>query len=168
MKKAIFVFLVLTVVSGICFAADPVEGFWLSVDEKTGKVTAGWHVYQEGDKLFGKILSLADHPKTALADKCKDSYKGFPVAGKVNQMTVVGTPWLFGLTMSKTGEWKGGNIVDPDSGNMYGASVTFHAADGKKYQSDTLEMRGILAGPLGRSQFWQRTDQKTADSLGPK
>ena len=161
-------------VAGFCFATDPTdppdpaEGYWLSVDEKTGKITAGWHVYQQGDKLYGKILSLSDEPKTALADKCKESYAGFPVAGKVNQMTLAGTPWIYGLSMDKPGEWSGGNVVNPEDGKLYKCKVIFHNADGKKYKTDMLEMRGEIGMGIGRSQFWQRTDEKTASSLGPK
>ena len=168
LKKIIpFLFILLTA-AGVCFAADPAEGYWLSIDEKTGKVTAGWHIYQESGKLFGKILSLADHPKTALADSCKDSYAGFPVAGKVSQMTVVGSPWIFGLSMVKTGEWGGGNVIDPDDGKMYKCKIIYRAADGKKFKTEVLEMRGEIGLGIGRSQFWQKTDQQTASSLGPK
>ena len=54
MKKNIVLILTLFVITGICFAADPVEGFWISFDEKTGKATAGWQIYVEGGKLYGK------------------------------------------------------------------------------------------------------------------
>ena len=148
--------------------ADPAEGFWLSVDEKSGKITAGWHIYEESGKLFGKILSMADLPKTTLAEKCKESYAGFPVAGKVNQMTVVGTPWIFGLVMNKPGEWINGNVVNPEDGGIYKCKITLHPADGKKFRADTLEMRGELGFGIGRSQFWKKTDQTTAESLGPR
>jgi uncharacterized protein (DUF2147 family) len=161
-------FLALFIIDGICLAADPVEGYWLSVDEKTGKVTAGWHIYQESGKLFGKIVSMADYPSDMLAIPCKDSYAGFPVAGKVNQMTVVGTPWIFGLSSSKPGEWSGGSIVNAEDGKMYKCKITYRAADGKKYMTDVLEMRGEIGLGIGRSQFWQKSDQQTASSLRPR
>ena len=168
MKQCIFVFLMISFIAGFCFAADPVEGYWLSIDEKTGKVTAGWQVYTQGNKLFGTILSMADEPKTVLADKCKDSYPGFPVAGKVNQMKVAGTPWIYGLSMDKTGEWSGGSIVNPEDGKIYKCKIIYRTADGKKYKTDMLEMRGEIGLGIGRSQFWQRSDQQSASSLGPK
>ena len=40
----------LAVTTGLCFA-DPVEGFWISVDE-TNKATAGLEIYQRGGKLY--------------------------------------------------------------------------------------------------------------------
>jgi len=168
MKKIFTLVFTLSVVAGFCFAAaDPVEGYWLSIDEKTGKTTAGWYVYQEGGKLYGKILSTND-PKDTVATKCKESYPGFPVAGNVNQMTIAGTPWIFGLSMDKPGEWSGGSIIDPQDGKIYKCKIIYRNADGKKYKTDVLEMRGEIGLGLGRSQFWQKADQKTASSLGPK
>lgn len=168
MRKIALILLVFIVGAGICSAADPAEGYWLSVDEKTAKVTAGWIIYQEAGKLSGKILSTADEKPGVKADKCKDSYPGFPVAGKISQMQVVGTPWIFGLTQDKNGDWAGGNVVNPEDGKMYKCKIIFHSADGKKYKTDTLEMRGEIGLGIGRSQFWQKTDRDTASNLWPK
>ena len=164
MKKFVIFLLVSVFTAGVFLAADPVEGFWISVDEKTQKPTAGWEIYTTGGKLFGKVLSVADHPQDVKADKCNDSYRGFPVSGKVSEMTVVGTPWIFGLTMDRAGVWSGGNVIDPDEGRMYGCRITFRAMDGNKYKTDTLEMRGTI-GPFGRSQFWQKATREQASAL---
>jgi uncharacterized protein (DUF2147 family) len=167
LKKTMALFLALFVVTVICLAADPVEGYWLSIDEKTGKVTAGWQIYQEGGKLFGKIVSMADYPGDVLATPCKDSYAGFPLAGRVSQMPVMGTPWIFGLSAGKPGEWSGGSIINPEDGKMYKCKIIYRNADGRKYITDVLEMRGEIGLGIGRSQFWQKSDQQTASSLRP-
>jgi uncharacterized protein (DUF2147 family) len=159
------VFLLLLFVAGFCSAADPVEGYWLSIDEKTNKVTAGWHIYQEGGRLYGKILSMTDYSNTLKAVPCKESYPGFPIAGKVNEMLVVGAPWIFGLSCDKPGEWSGGNIINAEDGKMYKCKIKYHGADGKKYKTDVLEMRGEIGLGIGRSQYWQKSDQQTASSL---
>jgi uncharacterized protein (DUF2147 family) len=167
MKKIIAILICLTV-TAVCFAQnDPVEGYWISVDEKTNKVTAGWQIYQENGKLFGKILSLADHPIGQLADSCKESYKNFPIAGKVNAMPVAGTPWIYGLTRRNPGDWGGGTIINPEDGKMYNCRVIYHPADGKKYTVDTLETRGEIGLGIGRSQYWRKSDQQSASSLWP-
>ena len=119
MKKIIILFLIIFVVTGICFAADPVEGFWISFDEKTGEATAGWHIYVEGDKLYGKMLSFTNKSKGLIAINCKDTYPDFPIVGKVSEMPYLETPWIYGLTSTKTGEWSGGNIIDPKDGKHY-------------------------------------------------
>ena len=40
MKKIFGLFLVAFMAMGMCFA-DPVEGYWISYDEKAGEATAG-------------------------------------------------------------------------------------------------------------------------------
>jgi uncharacterized protein (DUF2147 family) len=151
--------------------ADSVEGFWLSIDEETEKITAGWHIYQEKGVLFGKILSIATEPRGVIADKCNESYRGFPVSGKVNQMPVAGTPWIFGLTRRAAGDWRGGNVINPAAGQMYNCRITFRPAGTRagrrNFEVDYLEMRGEIGLGIGRSQFWRRTDQATASNLWP-
>ena len=166
MKKFVFFAAVFVFVSGLCFGADPAEGFWISVDEKSGKATAGWEIYTVGNKLYGKILSVADHPQDVKATNCPDSIKGFNQPGKVNQMPVVGTPWIFDLTVDKQpGSWSGGSIIDPDAGKLYKCKITFHPTDGKKYLVDTLEMRGEIGLGIGRSQYWRKSTREEASAL---
>jgi uncharacterized protein (DUF2147 family) len=167
MKKIIVVVCLFVLSGGFCFAADPVEGYWLSVDDKTGKVSAGWEIYQEGGKLYGKVLSIAEYAPDVRAERCKESYRGFPVPGKVNQMLVVGTPWIFGLSQEREGRWANGNIIDPTDGNMYKCRIIYHPADGNRYTTDTLEMRGEIGLGIGRSQFWRKTTRETAMAQVP-
>jgi len=165
MKKIAFIVLIFVFISGFCFGADPVEGFWISTDEKTGKITAGWEIYISSGKLFGKVLSVTGHPQDVKASNCKDSYSGFPLPGKVSEMTVVGTPWVFGLSMNSPGNWSGGNVIDPDKGSMYKCKITFRPQDGNKYKTDTLEMRGEIGLGIGRSQYWKRSTREEAAGL---
>jgi uncharacterized protein (DUF2147 family) len=162
-KKLVILLLALLIAAGTTAATDPVEGFWLSYDEKTGKATAGWQIYQSNNKLYGKILSKADKTNTK-AVKCKSSYPGFPVAGNVSEMPIIGTPWIFGLTKEKDGYWRGGSIIDPGEGKIYKCKITYHAAGGK-YKKDTLEMRGEIGLGIGRSQLWLKATEAGAKSL---
>ena len=165
MKKAI-IFTALVILTGeICFAADPVEGYWISVDDKTGKITAGWRIYEREGKLYGTILSVAGYPQDVKAEKCKDSYPGFPLPGKVSLMPVMGTPWIFGLGMDKPGQWSGGNIIDPENGSMYKCKINYRNADGKRFKENMLEMRGEIGLGIGRSQFWRKSTPEEAGSL---
>jgi uncharacterized protein (DUF2147 family) len=165
MKKLIVIFIVLLSGLGFRLAADPVEGCWFSLDEKTGKPSAGWEIYAENGRLYGKMLSMNGYPPDLKAVKCKDSYPGFPLSGKVNQLFVLGTPWIYGLSMEKTGQWSGGNIVDPETGNLYKCKITYHAADGKKYKTDVLEMRGEIGLGIGRSMLWPKASREEAAGL---
>jgi uncharacterized protein (DUF2147 family) len=165
MKKFTGLLVLALALAGYCFALDPAEGFWISVDEKTGKTTAGWEIFVQNGKLFGRICSVAGHPQDVKATNCNASYKGFPASGKVNEMTVVGTTWIFDLAMREAGKWRGGSVIDPDSGKMYKAEVTFHPADGKRYKTDTLEMRGEIGLGIGRSQYWRRSTRDEASGV---
>ncbi len=164
MKKAalsVFLGLFATLVA---FAADPVVGLWKSVDEE-GKTTAAWRIYEKGGLLFGEIVTVPNEREDKLADKCKPSYKDFPVSGDVSKMKVIGTPFIFNLKMKSAGQWADGNIIDPNDGKLYKCKITFHPADGKKYSVDTLEMRGEIGLGIGRSQNWVATNEAEIDAL---
>jgi uncharacterized protein (DUF2147 family) len=165
MRKLFFVLCFTILVVNFGFALDLVEGFWFSVDEKTGVKTAGWEIYADKGVLYGKMLSLFNYPQDALAEPCKDSYKDFPIAGKVNLLPVVGTPWIFGLRMDSPGRWSGGSIINAEDGKMYRCKIAYHEADGKKYKTDVLEMRGEIGMGIGRSQYWQKCTREQAGSL---
>jgi len=171
MKKIIALIIVLFIVTSAFAQTEPVVGFWLSVDENTNKVTAAWRIIVlTSGELRGSIVSTPDEPRGTLLYNCRDRYNGFPIQGSVKQMRLDGTPLIFGLTKRDTGDWRGGNIIDPESGTMYGCRIIFHAAGSKSgnrtFQQDTLEMRGNF-GPIARSQFWRRTTEQHAGSLWP-
>lgn len=158
MKKFFALFFALFLPAGFLFA-DPVEGYWLSFDEKTQKLTAAWNIYEDNGTLYGKILYVPDQSDDTLATSCRPTYKNFPVEGDIRKMTVVGAPFIYGLKKSAEGEWDKGSIVDPGDGKIYGCSISFHKANGKKFSEDTLEMRGSI-GVFGRSQYWKRPTQE--------
>jgi uncharacterized protein (DUF2147 family) len=160
LATAIFVFLC----AGAAFAADPVEGFWLSVNDKTGEVQSGWEVYQSNGALVGKMISAVGWTETDKAARCRESYPGFPIAGKVNLLPVLGTPWIFGLRMEIPGRWTNGSVINPADGKVYGCSLIHHTADGKRFPQETLEMRGQLLVFSG-SQYWRRATREEADAV---
>lgn len=136
MKKLICAALLLFTAAAV-FAADPVEGYWVSINEE-GELTAGWHIYQKDGVLYGEILAAAGKPRDTIATAVKESYKDFPVSGAVNKMPLLGTPWIWGLTSK---------------------------AAGKKYKEDTLEMRGEIGMGIGRSQFWKKSSPEEIDKI---
>jgi uncharacterized protein (DUF2147 family) len=162
MKRLFFVCIV-AALGQFCFALDPVEGFWFSIDEKSGQVTAGWEIYESGGLLYGKMVSLAGRSGSEPAVLCKKSYQGFPVAGEVNQMPLAGTPWIFGLRREHEGTWAGGHVVNPEDGNMYKCKITYHPAEGSR--AEALEMRGEVGLGIGRSQQWRRCTREEAAGL---
>jgi len=165
MKKLYLLFVLLVLSASFVFAVDPAEGLWKSVDEKTGKVTAVWKIEVKEGKLFGEIVVAIGKDPKKLAVHCKDSYPGFPKEGKVNQMYLVGTPFIYNLEKKSEGVWHNGYIVAPDNGKYYYCKITFRKADGKKYKEDSLEMRGEIGLGIGRSQIWRKTNGEEATAL---
>lgn len=132
---------VLTIVLGASFAvsAESLVGKWKTVDDKSGKVESEVQLYEEGGKLFGKIVGLSepndDMGKPKTCTKCTDADKGKPIVGLVI---------IRGLSMSGD-RYKGGTILDPADGKIYKAEVW--AEDGK------LKVRGYL-GVFYKTQTW--------------
>ncbi len=171
MKKFILAAL-MVMTAALCFAKDPCEGYWISVDEKTGKATAGWEISIDANgNLTGKIIHNALEADDVLAydTKGKGPYDDFPVAGEMYKMPIVGTPWIYGMKKDAEGKWSGGKVVDPQSGSRYKCKITFHkAGESKKYPIDTLEMRGELGAGIGRSQYWKSATKEEAMTVSSK
>ncbi len=134
-------FLVLAVVLGanLSVAADSPVGKWNTVDDKSGKVKSEVQLYEEGGKLFGKIVGLTeandDKGKPKTCSKCTGGDKDKPIVGLV----IV-------KDLSPSGDrYKGGTILDPEDGKIYKAEVWVE--DGK------LKVRGYL-GPIYQTQTW--------------
>ncbi len=124
---------------GAVRAADSIIGRWKTVDEKSGKVVSEVELYDQGGKVFGKIIGLTEpnnaQGKPKVCTKCQDDDKDKPIVGLV----II-------KDLSPSGDrYKGGTIMDPDDGKVYRAEVW--PEDGK------LKVRGYL-GPFYRTQTW--------------
>jgi uncharacterized protein (DUF2147 family) len=177
MKKTLSVaagFLLAFFCSGAVFASDPAEGYWFTHHKgnASNPVESSWFCYIENGKLCAKIVGLANYPPDQKALYCKEHYDGFPTPGNVREMRVIGTQWLWGLSQRSPGVWEGGYIIDPqrESGAKYYCKATFHAADGRKYKVDTLEIHGSIdaAGVLGMNSYWTRCTEAQAKALREK
>ena len=134
----------LVVLTGVLAAnpamsADSLAGKWKTVDDKSGKVESEVQLYEEGGKLFGKIVSLSepkdDKGKPKTCTKCTGADKDKPIVGLVI---------VRGLSASGD-RYKGGTILDPADGKIYKAELW--AEDGK------LKVRGYL-GVFYKTQTW--------------
>lgn len=120
-------------------ALDSIVGKWKTVDDKTGKVLSDVEIYQQGDKLFGKITGLAEpndaQGKPKVCAKCTGPDKDKPIVGLVI---------IKDLTASGD-RYKNGTIMDPEDGKVYKAELWTEAAK--------LKVRGYL-GPFYKTQTW--------------
>ena len=119
--------------------ADAPEGNWNTVDDKSGKVVSEVQIYEQGGKLFGKIVGLTEptdkdgKPKVCI--KCGGADKDKPIVGLI----IIKDVALSG------DRYKGGTIMDPEDGKVYKAELW--TEDGK------LKVRGYL-GPFYKTQTW--------------
>ena len=128
--------------------ASPV-GRWKTVDDATGKVKSIVQIREENGKLYGTIEELFDppvpHPTCYL---CTGDLKDRPLVG----LRIL---WDFVPDGSNQngGEWSGGQVLDPETGKIYRASIVLEDG-GKK-----LRLHGyFLVTLLGRTEHWLRAE----------
>ena len=123
---------------------DPVLGVWKSIDEKTNQPSSIIRLDEKNGELIGTVTELIPTPGETLVthcNLCKDERKGKPIIGMVI---------LRGLKKSSPGVWSGGEILDPEEGEIYKVKINM-------VNDKTLEVRGYIGIPLlGRTQTWVR------------
>ena len=144
MKRLFFVFW-LVLVSSVAFGqVDKIVGYWVSVDDNTGKSESVFCIYKGSDgKYYGKVSEiLLPEYREATCDKCPGEDRGRKVMGMV---------MLKGLKADGD-KLIGGRITDPRTGKTYSCRVSYDA------KTDRLKLRGSLdkMGVLGRTQYWIR------------
>jgi uncharacterized protein (DUF2147 family) len=123
---------------------DPVIGVWKTIDEKTNQPSSLIRLDEKNGELIGTVTELIPTPGEVLVthcNLCKDERKGKPIIG----MTI-----MKGLKRVGPGSWSGGEILDPEEGEIYKVKITM-------VNDKTLEVRGYIGIPLlGRTQIWVR------------
>ena len=124
--------LMMLVLFSVAANAQNILGKW-----KTEKGDANVEIYQQGEKVNGKIIWLEKGPNT------KDTHN--PNA-KLRERKLTGVNILSDLT-KKGDKWEGGKIYDPKSGKTYKCSMWM--------EGDKLKVRGHL-GIFHDTQTWKR------------
>jgi uncharacterized protein (DUF2147 family) len=129
-------------------AADAVEGYWKTIDDKTKEVKSIVKIWQEDGALKGRIEKLFPKPgedPDPICDKCKGDKKDKKILGMVFM-------WKF----EKDGdEWVNGKILDPENGKVYHCSLELED-NGTK-----LNVFGYIKVlfKIGRTQTWLRANE---------
>ena len=122
------------------FAADPVEGVWLT-ESGTGKVTIG-PCPAKTNLMCGRLTWLKN-PADAVA---KDNNNPDPA---LKSRTILGLPLIWNFkTGGKPGKWTGGKIYDPESGKTYDSKISVNA-------NGTLKVEGCIL-VICQAQTWRR------------
>ena len=119
-------------------------GRWRTVDDATGKVTGIIQIREENGKLNGTIEQLFNppvpHPTCYLC------------SGDLKDRPLVGLQIMSGFVQDGR-RWSGGQILDPETGKIYSASLALEDG-GKK-----LRLHGFFLIPvLGRTEHWIRDE----------
>jgi uncharacterized protein (DUF2147 family) len=128
-------------VAGAADLSSPV-GWWQPIDNKTGDPLGLIRIYEQRGLFFGRIEPASPSDDTSVkCTRCSDERKDQPVIGLV----------LIRNMRREGDEYVGGDILDPESGRIFGCK--FHLVDG----GVKLIMRGFIGLSLfGRSQTWLR------------
>jgi uncharacterized protein (DUF2147 family) len=120
------------------------SGWWEPIDAKTGKPEGLIRIYEERGLFFGRIEpSSPSDDGSQKCTRCTDERRNQPVIGLI----------LIRNIRLQGNEYVGGDILDPDTGRVYGCR--FRLADGGR----KLLMRGYLGiWLLGQTQMWQRVE----------
>ncbi len=123
--------------------AQTVLGRWQTIDDESGKKKSIVEIYEEGGKVFGKVVQLfrdPDQDQNPICDKCDDDRKDQFVLGMVVLRDLI----------LKDGYYQSGTICDPNNGKVYKCEMWLSGDDTNK-----LEIRGYW-GFLYRTQTWIR------------
>ena len=139
----LFSVLALVLMMNVSLMSQSAVGTWKTIDDEDGTVKSHVSIYEEGGKLYGKILKLVN-PEATTCSACKGDKKDKPI---------VGMQIMWDLKHDKDKKWKGGKIMDPKNGKEYKCKIELEDAN-------TLKVRGFIGfSLLGRTQTWYRVDE---------
>ncbi|WP_242928312.1 DUF2147 domain-containing protein [Pontibacter vulgaris] len=147
MKKSLFTIFMLMLFSTCAWAQklSPL-GVWTNEDGK-----AKFEIYQCGNKLCGKIVSLKEplrNGKPKMDDNNPEK--------KLRSRPLLGLEFLKGFEFDGDNKWDEGTIYDPESGKTYSCFMKMHS-------KDKMEVKGYIGISLiGRSQNWSRVKASEA------
>ncbi|MEO7998335.1 MAG: DUF2147 domain-containing protein [Gemmatimonadaceae bacterium] len=118
-------------------------GLWRTISDVDGKPSAIVEITEENGIVSGAV-------KRSLIESDSSPRVCHKCSGELKERPVVGMRILTGLHLDGS-EWRGGTILDPDSGKIYKAKLRV-SDDG-----ESLVLRGFIGfSLLGRSQTWHR------------
>ena len=125
-------------------SVDPALGVWKTIDEKTNQPSSLIRLEEKNGELNGTVIELIPTPGEPLITHCR------LCKGERKDKPIVGMVIMNGLKKEKAGYWSGGEILDPEEGDIYKVKI---ATDDCK----TLKVRGYIGISLiGRTQVWVR------------
>lgn len=144
MKNLIVIVIIFLFVSTGNFAQS-VTGKWKSIDDETKKAKSIVEIYEQGGKLYGKILELYREPGEDPDPVCDDC----DVDDDRYNQKVIGMEIIRDME-NDDDEWEDGTILDPENGKVYDCKLWVDEDD-----PNILNVRGYIAF-FFRTQTWLR------------
>ncbi|WP_310396033.1 DUF2147 domain-containing protein [Hymenobacter sp.] len=144
MKKTLLLLVVLVLGLARLASAQTLSplGVWTNSEKK-----ATFEIYKCGDKLCGKIVSLAVPNDPATGKAKTDSQNPDP---KLKSRPRLGLVFMEGFKYDDDNKWDEGKIYDPESGKTYSCYMQMESAN-------SMEVKGYIGFSLiGKSQAWTR------------
>ena len=136
MRAALALSLALSLAAAPAFAADPVEGEWLT-QAGTAKVRIA-SCAGKAERMCGTVVWL----KNAGAKDTKNPDPG------LRDRPILGVNLIRDFKQSGPGKWAGGRIYDPESGKTYDSKISANA-------NGTLKVEGCVL-MICQAQTWRR------------
>lgn len=142
--KALLTGLLLAALSLPASADNPLVGVWRIVGDKSGEAEALVQISDKGGVFEGRLVRIFPRPGVDPAARCSEC------PGARKDQPLLGLTILSGLRQEGS-EYVGGEILDPDDGDVYRCRAKL-SADRRQ-----LHVRGYLGiSLLGRTQTWTR------------
>ncbi|SHI76039.1 Uncharacterized conserved protein, DUF2147 family [Mesonia phycicola] len=121
--------------------SQEITGEWQVIEKETGEAKSIVKIYQENNKLYGKVIRILNEEKrTKLCTKCKGQDKNKKIEGLVlmKHFTKEGHTYI------------NGTITNPDDGKVYRSKMWLD-----KDNPNLLNVRGYI-GIFYKTVQWQR------------
>ena len=137
-RRLLLTGMLLTWFGGEAAIGESITGRWRAIDDKTGEPKSIVEMYDEGGRVYGKIVELftkAGEDPDPICDICP---------GKRKNQKILGMVVVEGL--EKDGDtWVNGEILDPENGKIYRCKVWL--------ENGKLRLRGYVS-VFFRTQTW--------------
>lgn len=140
-KNALLILTFLCTFFSVSLAQNSPVGLWKTIDDKSGKAKSYVEIYEQNGKFYGKVDRLLLKPADTRCDECSGEKRNQLVVGMVILEDLV--PYRY--------YWSKGEILDPESGSTYKASVWFEGDN-----DNELQVRGRHWTGIYRTQTWYR------------
>jgi lathosterol oxidase len=135
---------ILLITTSLQINAQSIEGKWTTYNEETGSILSVIEIVKTTNSIEGKVSEIFLEPfqgDDPICSKC---------SGERKDKKVINMNFLWGFK-KEGNEWTGGNILDPQNGEVYSSKLWLE-------NNNTMKVRGYggMMDLFYRTQTWKR------------